>query len=129
MQSQGSGGAIVNIASILAMVGDPLLPAYGAMKGGVLALTRSVAAAYGPSGIRANAVCPGDIDTPMVQAYFAQASDPARARAAVEREYPLRRIAHPDEIARVVVFLSCDDSSFVNGHALIADGGLLAKCY
>ena len=129
MRKDGHGGSIVNVASILGIVGDPLLPAYGAAKGGVLALTRSIATGYGPEGIRANAICPGDIDTPMVQAYFDESPDPAQARAAVEHEYPLRRIASPDEIGGVVAFLASDTSSFVNGHALVADGGLLADCY
>ena len=129
MRADGRGGSVVNIASILAIVGDPLLPAYGAAKGGVLALTRSMATAYGPEGIRTNAVCPGDIDTPMVQEYFAQSPNPEKARATVEQEYPLRRIASPAEIAEVVAFLASDAASFVNGHALVADGGLLADCY
>lgn len=129
MRADGRGGSIINVASVLALVGDPLLPAYGAAKGGVLALTRSMATAYGQEGIRTNAICPGDINTPMVQAYFEQRDDPREARAAVEREYPLRRIAEPSEIAEVVAFLASDASSFVNGHALVADGGLLADCY
>jgi meso-butanediol dehydrogenase / (S,S)-butanediol dehydrogenase / diacetyl reductase len=123
------GGAIVNIASILALVGDGILAAYCAAKGGVLGITRATAVRYGRDGIRCNAVCPGDIDTPLVAAYFQTAADPAALRAEVEAEYPLGRIAQPAEIARAVVFLASDDSSFMSGQPLVLDGGLLADCY
>ena len=83
------GGSIVNIASILGLVGDGLLAAYCAAKGGVLGITRATAVRYGADGIRCNAVCPGDIDTPLVAAYFRTAEDPAQLRAEVEAEYPL----------------------------------------
>ena len=123
------GGTIVNIASILALVGDGILAAYCAAKGGVLGITRATAVQYGAAGIRCNAVCPGDIDTPLVQAYFDTAADPAALRAEISAEYPLGRIAQPQEIARAVVFLASDDSSFMSGQPLVVDGGLLAKCY
>jgi NAD(P)-dependent dehydrogenase (short-subunit alcohol dehydrogenase family) len=123
------GGSIVNVASILALVGDGILAAYCAAKGGVLALTRATAVQYARDGIRCNAVCPGDIDTPIVEAYFAAAPDPRARRAEVEAEYPAGRIAQPEEIARAVVFLASDDSSFMNGQPLVLDGGLLADCY
>jgi NAD(P)-dependent dehydrogenase (short-subunit alcohol dehydrogenase family) len=123
------GGAIVNIASILALVGDGILAAYCAAKGGVLGITRATAVRYGADGIRCNAVCPGDIDTPLVQAYFDTADDPDALRAQIGAEYPLGRIAQPREIARSVVFLASDDSSFMSGQPLVVDGGLLADCY
>jgi NAD(P)-dependent dehydrogenase (short-subunit alcohol dehydrogenase family) len=128
MRASG-GGSIVNIASILALVADGILAAYCAAKGGVLGITRATAVRYGRDGIRCNAICPGDIDTPLVAAYFATADDPAALRAEVEGEYPLGRIAQPAEIARGVVFLASDDSSFMSGQPLILDGGLLADCY
>jgi NAD(P)-dependent dehydrogenase (short-subunit alcohol dehydrogenase family) len=123
------GGSIVNIASILGLVGDGILAAYCAAKGGVLGITRATAVRYAADGIRCNAVCPGDIDTPLVAAYFRTAEDPEALRAQVESEYPLGRIAQPREIARTVVFLASDDSSFVTGQPLVVDGGLLADCY
>jgi NAD(P)-dependent dehydrogenase (short-subunit alcohol dehydrogenase family) len=126
---RAGGGAIVNVASILALVGDGMLAAYCAAKGGVLGITRATAVQYGREGIRCNAICPGDIDTPLVQAYFNASADPAARRAEVEDEYPLGRIAQPEEIARGVVFLASDDASFVTGQLLVADGGLLADCY
>ena len=123
------GGAIVNIASILGLVGDGILAAYCAAKGGVLGITRATAVQYGRDGIRCNAVCPGDIDTPLVQAYFDTADDPAALRAEISAEYPLERIAQPREIARAVVFLAGEDASFMSGQPLVVDGGLLATCY
>lgn len=123
------GGVIVNIASILGLVGDGILAAYCAAKGGVLGITRATAVQYGRDSIRCNAVCPGDIDTPLVQAYFNTAADPAALRAEVSAEYPLERIAQPREIARTVVFLAGDDASFMSGQPLVVDGGLLATCY
>jgi len=123
------GGVIVNVASILALVGDGILAAYCAAKGGVLGITRATAVQYGSAGIRCNAICPGDIDTPLVQAYFDTADDPAALRAEVSAEYPLGRIAQPREIARAVVFLASDDASFMSGQPLVVDGGLLATCY
>jgi len=123
------GGVIVNVASILALVGDGILAAYCAAKGGVLGITRATAVQYGSVGIRCNAICPGDIDTPLVQAYFETAGDPEALRRQVSREYPLGRIAQPREIARAVVFLASDDSSFMTGEAMVVDGGLLATCY
>ncbi len=123
------GGAIVNIASVLALTGDPMLAAYGAAKGGVLAMTKSAAVKYGPEKIRCNAVCPGDIQTEMVEAYFNAQADPAAARTTAQGEYPLRRFAQPREVARAVLFLASDDASFVTGEALVVDGGCLAETY
>jgi NAD(P)-dependent dehydrogenase (short-subunit alcohol dehydrogenase family) len=128
MRASG-GGSIINIASVLALTGDGMLAAYGATKGGVLALTRATAVRYGRDGIRCNAVCPGDIQTPILEAYFAAADDPAALRARAEGEYPLGRIAQPREIARAALFLATDDSCFMTGQGLIVDGGLLAACY
>jgi NAD(P)-dependent dehydrogenase (short-subunit alcohol dehydrogenase family) len=128
LQASGAG-AIVNISSILGVVADPDLAAYGAMKGGVIALTKSMAIGYGPSGVRVNCICPGDVNTPMVAAYFDNAPDPAALRAEVNSKYALRRIAEPREIAEVVAFLASSSSSFMTGSILIVDGGLTSKCY
>jgi NAD(P)-dependent dehydrogenase (short-subunit alcohol dehydrogenase family) len=123
------GGSIINIASVLALTGDGMLAAYGAAKGGVLALTKATAVRYGRDGIRCNAVCPGDIQTPILEAYFAAADDPAALRAQAEGEYPIGRIAQPREIARAALFLATDDAGYMTGQELIVDGGLLAECY
>jgi len=120
-------GVIINLSSILGLAGDALLPVYSMTKAGILGLTRSTAAAYGGAGIRCVAICPGDVDTELNQAYFASQSDPASFRARIEHEYPMRRIASPEEIARTAVFLASDDASFINGSHLLVDGGLMAR--
>ncbi len=126
MVAQGSG-VIVNLSSILGLAGDALLPVYSMTKAGILGLTRSTAAAYGPYGVRCVAICPGDVDTELNQVYFASQPDPAGFRARIEHEYPMRRIATPAEIARTAVFLASDDASFINGSHLLVDGGLMAR--
>jgi meso-butanediol dehydrogenase/(S,S)-butanediol dehydrogenase/diacetyl reductase len=122
-------GAIVNMSSVLGWVADPLLGVYGATKAGLLGLTRNIAITYGADGIRANAICPGDVDTELNQAYFEAHPDPVAFRGRVEHEYPMRRIASTDEIARVAVFLASDDASFVSGTHLMVDGAILARIY
>jgi NAD(P)-dependent dehydrogenase (short-subunit alcohol dehydrogenase family) len=122
MLTRGTG-AIVNTASELALVGEAGYAAYTATKGGVLAMTRSVAAELAPHGIRVNAVCPGTTDTPMLRAEYETAHDPGAARADGERSIALGRIAQAEEIARVVVFLLSDDARYVTGAHFVVDGG------
>ncbi|MDF2715156.1 MAG: short-chain dehydrogenase/reductase [Paenibacillus sp.] len=122
-------GVILSVSSVLGVVGDPDLGVYGATKGAMLAMTRSIAVAYGPYGIRANCVCPGDVNTPMVKQYFDFQPDPEQAREQVNRHYPLRRIAEPAEVARALAFLASDEASFVSGGPLFVDGGLLSSVY
>ena len=126
---KGGGGSIVNIASVLGFVGDPDLAAYCAAKGGVIALTKVAALTYGPQGIRVNCICPGDVETPLVQSYFDKDPDPASLREEVSSKYALRRIATPREIANAALFLASADSSFVTGSTLVVDGALTVKCY
>ncbi len=128
MVRQG-GGAVVNMSSVNAFSADPLLPVYGATKAAIIGYTKSVATAYGPYGVRANAICPGDVDTELNQAFFAAHDDPVAFRASVEREYPVRRIASTDEIARIAVFLASDDAAFVSGTALVVDGAITSRIY
>lgn len=122
-------GAIVNMSSVLGWVADPILPVYGATKAGILGMTRAIAITYGEHGVRCNAICPGDVDTELNQDYFNAHPDPVAFRGRVEHEYPMRRIATTDEIARVAVFLASDDASFVTGTDIIVDGGILARIY
>ena len=128
MIRQGSG-VIVNLSSVLGLVGDPVLPVYAATKAGILGMTRATALAYAADGIRAVAICPGDVDTELNQQYFASQPDPVAFRKRIEREYPGRRIASVDEIARVAVFLASDDASFINGSHVLVDGGILSRIY
>jgi NAD(P)-dependent dehydrogenase (short-subunit alcohol dehydrogenase family) len=123
------GGSIVNTASILALTGDPFLPAYTATKTGVLGFTRAVAVDYAKDNIRCNAVCPGDMETPMIEKYFNATPDPAAARKEMEAAYPANRIIHPREVAQAVLFLVSDEASSVNGTFILVDGGLTAKTY
>jgi NAD(P)-dependent dehydrogenase (short-subunit alcohol dehydrogenase family) len=127
----GRRGSIVNVGSILSVTGDPLLTAYTTSKHALLGLTRAIAVTreLARAGIRANAVLPGDMDTPMVQAYFAAYPNPEEARKQVASFYPVERIADPAEMAHVVRFLVSDDASYVNGEFITVDGGLAALVY
>jgi hypothetical protein len=99
------------------------------MKGGLIALCRSLVAAHGPENIRVNTVCPGDVETEMVSEFFAFQPDPAAARRAVTERYPLRRFARPADVAAAVAFLASDDACYIAGIDLVVDGGLLARSY
>jgi NAD(P)-dependent dehydrogenase (short-subunit alcohol dehydrogenase family) len=125
----GSGGSIVNTGSIVSLVGDPNLPAYATTKTGLVGLTRVIAVDYAEDNIRCNIICPGDMLTPMLERTFDLADDPAAARREIESAYPVKRIADPAEVARAVVFLLSDASSFMTGAQLVVDGGLTVKCY
>jgi NAD(P)-dependent dehydrogenase (short-subunit alcohol dehydrogenase family) len=117
------GGSIVNVASFVALMGAATAQvAYTASKGGVLAFTRELAVEYARSGIRANALCPGPIDTPLLAELMA---DPARRQRRMVH-IPMGRLGRPEEIARAALFLASDDSSFMTGSALVVDGGITA---
>ncbi len=117
------GGSIVNVASFVALMGAATAQiAYTASKGGVLALTRELAVEYARSGIRANSLCPGPIETPLLAALLANPD--RRQRRLVH--IPIGRFGRPEEIAKAALFLASDDSSFVTGSALVVDGGITA---
>lgn len=118
------GGAIVNVASIAGLVGFPQAPAYVASKHGVVGLTRAAALECATEGIRVNAVCPGVIDTPMVERYAA--SDPAALDALAAGE-PVGRLGRPEEVAEAIHWLLSDAAGFVTGTALPVDGGWVAR--
>ncbi|MPZ96993.1 MAG: SDR family oxidoreductase [Propionibacteriales bacterium] len=120
---QASAGAIVNISSIHGRASFPGLAVYEFTKGGVDALTRGVAVTYGPYGIRANAVAPGGVRTPALEASLAAAPDSAAAEQALATGPPLRRIAEPADIAATVAFLLSDDASYLTGQSIGVDGG------
>jgi NAD(P)-dependent dehydrogenase (short-subunit alcohol dehydrogenase family) len=116
-------GAIVSTASELAVVGQAGYVAYSATKGGILAMTRALAAEAAPHGVRVNAVCPGAVDTPLLQSEFDVADDPQGERAATERSIALGRLAAADEIAAVIAFLLSDAAAYVTGAQYVVDGG------
>jgi NAD(P)-dependent dehydrogenase (short-subunit alcohol dehydrogenase family) len=122
------GGAIVNTASIVGLVGYPMMSAYGASKHGIVGLTRTAALEYATTGIRINAVCPGAVLTPMLERAIggADLSDPAVAQT-VAAATPLNRLAQPEQIAEVVVFLCSDRASYMTGVPVPVDGGWCAQ--
>ena len=127
MVAQG-GGAIVNIASVAAFNAGAGMASYASSKAGVVALTRSAAQAYGPHGVRVNALCPGWVDTPMSRQEMCDLAaergiDEDAARAQTVARIALGRMATPEEMAAACLFLASDEASFVTGAALVADGG------
>jgi NAD(P)-dependent dehydrogenase (short-subunit alcohol dehydrogenase family) len=121
----GERGAIVNVASIEGIEGTAGGSAYNASKGGVVLLTKNIAIDYGRRGIRANALCPGFVDTPMMRDVV-EMEGMERVRDGLLAEHALGRCAQPAEMAAVAAFLLSRDASFVTGTALVADGGYTA---
>lgn len=117
---RAGGGSVINTASFVAVMGAATSQsAYTASKGGVLALTREIAVEFARRNIRANALCPGPVNTPLLQALL---SDPAaRARRLVH--LPMGRLAEAEEVANAALFLASDESSYVNGSTFLVDGG------
>jgi NAD(P)-dependent dehydrogenase (short-subunit alcohol dehydrogenase family) len=120
---ESGGGSIVNVASFVALMGAATAQiAYTASKGGVLAMTRELAVEYARRGIRANSICPGPIETPLLAELLA---DPDRRQRRLVH-IPIGRFGRPEEIAKAALFLASDDASFVTGSALVVDGGITA---
>ena len=120
---RAGGGSIVHIASQLGIVGASGSPAYGASKGGLIALGRSMALDHAKDGIRVNTVCPGPVDTPMFQA----SSGPSNLERLVTEKIPMGRIGQPDEVASLVVFLLGDKAAYMTGSTIPIDGGWTAS--
>lgn len=123
MLKQG-GGAIVNCSSIAGLIGFPGIPAYVASKHGVIGLTKTAALEYAKSNIRVNAICPGVIQTPMIDRFV-------HGEAQIQKQFidgePIGRVGTPDEIAAAALWLSSEQSAFVTGHPLVVDGGWVAQ--
>jgi 3-oxoacyl-[acyl-carrier protein] reductase len=125
------GASIIFTASVSGLVASPFSPLYAAAKGGVVLFMKSIAVALGPEGIRANAICPGPTDTPMLATFFGGTSqeDPG-VRERLDgylTTLPLRRVGQPAEVADVALFLASPASSYVTGLAVPVDGGFLAR--
>lgn len=129
---EGSDSAsILFTASVSGLVASPFSPLYAAAKGGVVLFMKSIAVALGPKGIRANAICPGPTDTPMLATFFGGSSqeDP-EVRTKLDgylATLPLRRVAQPSEVADVALFLASGASSYLTGLAVPVDGGFIAR--
>jgi NAD(P)-dependent dehydrogenase (short-subunit alcohol dehydrogenase family) len=121
------GGAIVNLGSVLGLVGRERGSAYNAAKGGVILLTKNMALDYVSFNIRVNAVCPGFVMTEMVRRYINRSEDPEKCHAELANLHPMARLAKPEEVASAILFLASDESSFVTGSSLVVDGGYSAR--
>ncbi|MDQ2838226.1 MAG: 3-oxoacyl-ACP reductase [Actinomycetota bacterium] len=120
----GGGGSIINTASFVAVMGSATSQiSYTASKGGVLAMSRELGVQFARDGIRVNALCPGPVNTPLLQELFAK--DPERAARRLVH-IPMGRFAEPSEIAAAVTFLASDDSSFITASSFLVDGGISA---
>jgi len=116
------GGAIVNVASVNGIRGSGNLVAYGASKGGVVALTMALAIDHAVDRIRVNCVCPGTIDTPMTSMSQKKIEEPERY-ATIVAKHPLGRVGKPDEVASAIAFLASDEASYMTGASIPVDGG------
>jgi|HubBroStandDraft_5_1064220.scaffolds.fasta_scaffold247421_2 NAD(P)-dependent dehydrogenase (short-subunit alcohol dehydrogenase family) len=121
------GGCIINTASVQAYATTGQTAPYAAAKAGVLGFTRDLARDLGPHNIRVNGICPGCIETPMMDRSLRRDPDPNAAKHKMESAIPLRRLGKPQEISQVVLFLASDLASYVSGVGLLVDGGLLAQ--
>ena len=120
------GGSIVNIGSINSLLAFENEVAYDASKGGVLLFTKATVVNFARKKIRVNCICPGAIDTPLLQAIFRESPNPREMEEAMVKRHPLKRMGSPEKIARAALFLASDDSSFMTGTAIAVDGGILA---
>lgn len=125
MRKQGGGGAIVNTASVAGLSGFPSMSIYVASKHAVVGLTKSAAIECAPAGIRVNAVCPGPVDTPMMERIASNEGQPTRKD--FEAFVPMHRYAAPTEIAATVAWLCSDQASYITGVSMPVDGGLFAS--
>ncbi len=117
------GGSIVNVSSVSGILGDANLAPYNAAKGGVNLLTKNMALDYAAHGIRANAVCPGRVATPMPKSRLQPGEDWETLLAQWGRNIPLGRIGRPEDVARAILFLASDEAGWITGTTLVVDGG------
>lgn len=120
------GGVIINNSSAAALVGS-FSPIYSASKGGIVALTKSLAVELAPDNIRVNCICPGAIETPMLQRVIIKQGDPEFIRKTRINSYPMGRFGTPEEVAQTALFLASNDSSFITGGVFVVDGGFTSR--
>ncbi len=125
-ESEGHA-SIINFGSYDGFIADPELAAYCATKGAVHALTKAMACDHSPEGIRVNAVCPGYVDTPMLQSFFQENGDIDSLQQAVRDVHPLRTYGTPNDIANLVNWLASDEARYASGQLWVLDGGLSAQ--
>jgi NAD(P)-dependent dehydrogenase (short-subunit alcohol dehydrogenase family) len=121
------GGVIVNVASEAGLVAIKNQVAYNVSKAGVIALTKSTAVDFAADNIRANCICPGTTETPLVRAALAKEADPEKTRRALEGSRPLNRLGRPEEIAAGILYLAADELGYATGAVLSVDGGYTAQ--
>ena len=124
---RGGGGSIINTSSVNGVVAEPFLAIYAASKGGIVMLSRGIALDYAKQGIRCNALCPGWVDTPINYAHAEMLGGLQEVYDTIDSFQPVGRPGEPREIANVALFLASDESSFVTGAVILADGGMTAK--
>ena len=127
LMRRAGGGSIINFGSYDGFIADPNLTAYCATKGAVHALTRAMACDHGPENIRVNAICPGYVDTPMLQSFFDSMGDPASLREEARRVHPMRRYGTPEDMANLANWLAGDEARYASGQLWVLDGGLSAQ--
>ena len=124
---KSAAASIINFGSYDGYIADPGLAAYCATKGAVHALTRAMACDHGPEGIRVNAICPGYVDTPMLQNFFGESGDIESLKKAVRDVHPTRTYGTPEDIANLVNWLASDEARYASGQLWVLDGGLSAQ--
>ena len=124
---KAGAGSIINFGSYDGFIADPGLAAYCATKGAVHALTRAMACDYGPENIRVNAICPGYIDTPMLQSFFGDSGNVETLEQAIRDVHPMRRYGTPEDVAGLVNWLAGDEARYASGQLWVLDGGLTAQ--
>jgi NAD(P)-dependent dehydrogenase (short-subunit alcohol dehydrogenase family) len=132
-EGNGAGASVINFGSYDGFIADPGLAAYCATKGAVHALTRAMACDHGPEGIRVNAICPGYVDTPMLQSFFTGEGSGGGGRSidalqkAVRDVHPMRTYGTPEDVANLVTWLASDEARYASGQLWVLDGGLSAQ--
>jgi NAD(P)-dependent dehydrogenase (short-subunit alcohol dehydrogenase family) len=124
---RGGGGSLINTSSVNGLVAEPFLAIYATSKGAIVMLSKGIALDYAKQGIRCNAIAPGWVDTPINHAHAEMLGGLSEVYATIDSFQPIGRPGEPREIANVALFLASDESSFVTGSVIVADGGMTAK--